>query len=55
MGFYAMVRAYIKIRHILKQRIGFAQQIKAKATLIEYKCGKNWYFKPTMPLRQSIE
>lgn len=39
-GFYSMVRAYFKIRHILKQRIRFAKQIKVKATLIEYKCGK---------------
>lgn len=35
-----MVRAYFKIPHILKQRIRFAKQIKVKATLIEYKCGK---------------
>ena len=35
--FWATVHVYAYFLHILKQRIGFAQQIQVQAKLVEYK------------------
>ena len=53
--FCAIVHIYAGILfYILEKRIGFTKQIQVKENLFKKNMKINWYFKPSMPLRQCM-